>query len=98
MPFECYLRPESDDRIAASDHAHPSYEDASQAAMLGIDSSTFSGSIQFQMPQFMMGGPPSLAPGGGAEVLLPGLINTPGSMASAWLANSGFGHRLFEES
>ena len=37
----------------------------------------------FQMPQFMYNGPPTLAPGGGAEVL-------PLGGQSVWMENSGF--------
>ncbi len=44
----------------------------------------------FQIPPFMYMGPPTLAPGGGAEVLPPG-----GSM---WMENSGFNFNAFERS
>jgi hypothetical protein len=43
-------------------------------------------SIQFQIPQFMMFGPPTLAVGGGAEVLPPSMfINT---QSDTWLNNN----------
>ncbi|KAL4079362.1 PAS domain-containing protein [Scleroderma citrinum] len=38
----------------------------------------------------MLNGPPILAPGGGAEVLPAGLLDSPDSLASSWFANSGF--------
>jgi hypothetical protein len=38
----------------------------------------------------MYNGPPILAPGGGAEVLPAGLLDSPGSFASSWFANNGF--------
>lgn len=47
--------------------------------------------VQFQIPQFMLNGPPILAPGGGAEVLPAGLLDSaPDSFASSWFANNGF--------
>ncbi|KAG9313649.1 hypothetical protein JVU11DRAFT_5981 [Chiua virens] len=47
--------------------------------------------VQFQIPQFMLNGPPVLAPGGGAEVLPAGLLESgPNSLASSWFANNGF--------
>lgn len=66
--------------------------------MLGIDSTTFSNSVQFQIPQFMLNGPPTLAPGGGAEVLPAGMFNSPGGMASTWLSNNGFSTKFVEDS
>ncbi|KAH7886815.1 hypothetical protein F5I97DRAFT_1057930 [Phlebopus sp. FC_14] len=38
----------------------------------------------------MLNGPPVLAPGGGAEVLPAGLLDSPDSLASSWFANNGF--------
>ncbi|KIJ58960.1 hypothetical protein HYDPIDRAFT_101687 [Hydnomerulius pinastri MD-312] len=38
----------------------------------------------------MLNGPPILAPGGGAEVLPAGLLDSPNSLASSWFANNGF--------
>lgn len=103
MPFDTYLRDPYDDvsngggssnASSGSNHAQSSSalnytED--QATMLGLDSSTFCNSIQFQMPAFMMsGGPPLLAPGGGAEVL-PAMFSPQGvySGSSSWLKNFG---------
>jgi hypothetical protein len=50
-----------------------------------------SGSYQvpFQMPQFMHSGPPTLAPGGGAEVLPTGMLGDP-YMMQQWVMNNGF--------
>jgi len=41
------------------------------------------------MPQFMLDGPPTLAHGGGVEVL-PAGFGSSESLASAWIANTGF--------
>lgn len=49
--------------------------------------SSYSHPVEFQLPQFMYSGPPTLAPGGGAEVLP---FSTSGSLVSAWFTNSGF--------
>ncbi|KAG2059819.1 hypothetical protein BDR06DRAFT_873739 [Suillus hirtellus] len=38
----------------------------------------------------MYNGPPILAPGGGAEVLPAGLLDSAGSFASSWFTNNGF--------
>ncbi|KAK0473698.1 blue light receptor [Armillaria novae-zelandiae] len=41
--------------------------------------------ITIQVPQFMYTGPPTLAPGGGAEVLAPGMLSD-----GSWMENNGF--------
>ncbi|KAK0489565.1 photoreceptor A [Armillaria luteobubalina] len=41
--------------------------------------------ITIQVPQFMYTGPPTLAPGGGAEVLAPGMLSE-----GSWMENNGF--------
>lgn len=43
--------------------------------------------LGFQIPQFMYAGPPTLAPGGGAEVLS---FNPSVSLASTWFNNNRF--------
>ena len=43
------------------------------ASALGIGPSSFSRPVQFQVPHFILGGPPNVAPGGGAEVM-PGMF------------------------
>ncbi|TFY63930.1 hypothetical protein EVG20_g6130 [Dentipellis fragilis] len=109
MPFDRYLQP-SHDRESQSyptsaepsaagtqAYARSSYDDDSRAAMFGIGSSNFTGNVQFQMPQFMYAGPPTLAPGGGAEVLPAGFMSMPGSMTSSWYTNSGFTPKTVEE-
>ncbi|KIK90846.1 hypothetical protein PAXRUDRAFT_831326, partial [Paxillus rubicundulus Ve08.2h10] len=50
--------------------------------------------VQFQIPQFMFNGPPILAPGGGAEVLPAGLLDSHNSLASSWFTNNGFAPAL----
>lgn len=84
MPYEKYINE------GGNSSTHPYYaDDNERATMLGIDSSTFSNTVQFQMPQFMLNGPPTLAPGGGAEVLPAGMYNA-GGMGSSWFTNNGF--------
>ncbi|KAA1472360.1 hypothetical protein DENSPDRAFT_175916 [Dentipellis sp. KUC8613] len=108
MPFERYLQPSHDrepqsyptsagpSAVGAQAHPRSSYDDGSRAAMFGIDSSTFTGNVQFQMPQFMYAGPPTLAPGGGAEVLPAGFMSMPDSMTS-WYTHSGVAPKTVEE-
>jgi hypothetical protein len=69
MPFERYLR----------------YDENAGAESDGFESYNNPHSVQFQIPQFMFNGPPTLAPGGGAEVL-----SNPGNIASSWFNNNGF--------
>ncbi|KAI6029531.1 PAS domain-containing protein [Pisolithus microcarpus] len=79
MPFERYLRADEDEGVA---YDHGSCSQFNHPAA--------SNAIQFQIPHFMLNGPPILAPGGGAEVLPAGLLDNPHSLASSWLTNSGF--------
>ncbi|KAI6106899.1 PAS domain-containing protein [Pisolithus croceorrhizus] len=79
MPFERYLRADEDDGVG---YDHGSNSQFNHPAALNA--------IQFQIPHFMLNGPPILAPGGGAEVLPAGLLDSPDSFASSWLTNSGF--------
>ncbi|KAF8841451.1 hypothetical protein BDN67DRAFT_980355 [Paxillus ammoniavirescens] len=53
--------------------------------------------VQFQIPQLMLNGPPILAPGGGAEVLPAGLLDSPNSLASSWFTNNGFSPALISK-
>ena len=85
MPFDTYIHDDDDVEYNA------------RAGELGVDSSTFSGSVQFQIPQFMLNGPPALALGGGAEVFPAGMFGDPGNMAASWLSNNGFSTKSFEE-
>ena len=71
-------------------------DDNPHANMLGVDHSTFSNSVQFQIPQFMLNGPPTLAPGGGAEVLTAGMFNA-GGMGTSWFTNNGFNIKFPED-
>lgn len=87
MPFERYLR--ADDEQQQSQHYSSPYRNYTDGRY-GLDGHPYSNGIQFQIPQFMYNGPPILAPGGGAEVLPAGLLDSPGSFASSWFANSGF--------
>ncbi|TFK46738.1 hypothetical protein OE88DRAFT_1666927 [Heliocybe sulcata] len=77
MPFSKYFADAADRQDYTND-------------ALGVDPAAFAGPVQFQMPQFMLGGPPTLAYGGGAEVLPAGMVNAPGSIASSWFSNNGF--------
>ena len=73
MPFEKYLQ---EDSIASGGPP------ALDAGLLD------SRAVEFQIPQFIYAGTPTLAPGGGAEVLP---FTPSGSLSSTWFANYGFG-------
>jgi|SRR5882762_5340944 hypothetical protein len=88
MPFSTYL---SDDYGGTT--TEYSYHEDPQ---LGIDSSTFSNSVQFQIPHFMLNEPPTLAMGGGAEVVPAGMFNDPATIASSWFINNGFNTKSLE--
>ena len=91
MPFERYLQ-QDDNNGGDAEYANQEYLQPAHPSLSyrNAQHHPYARPIQFQMPQFMLGGPPTLAPGGGAEVLPPGFLNEPGSMTSAWLTNSGF--------
>ena len=96
MPFERYLRPQSNEH--ASPHtrnptSHPATytgygAHAERIDSFGLDAQIFSQNVQFQMPQLMLG--PTVAPGGGAEVLPAGIVGQSGSAASTWLTTPRF--------
>ncbi len=94
MPFERYLRhaqeptPSSSSSPPINDYA---YVQSSYPSSLGsaLDPFAATPALNLQMPQFMLDGPPTLAPGGGAEILPPGFVSSK-SIASAWIANTGF--------
>lgn len=94
MPFERYLA-QSQDPTPTSSSSAPindyAYVQSNYPSSLGSALDPFAAppALQFQMPQFMLDGPPTLAPGGGAEVL-PAGFGSSKSLASAWLANTGF--------
>ena len=50
-----------------------------------MDASIFSPNVHFQMPQLILG--PTVAPGGGAEVLPAGLVGNSNSVASGWITS-----------
>ena len=95
MPFERYLRQCQEPTLSSSfsapindDYAYvqSNYPSSSGSA---LDPFAAPPALQFQMPQFMLDGPPTLAQGGGAEVLPAGFVSSK-SLASAWIANTGF--------
>lgn len=88
MPFERYLAHDEPQRSRQYSNHYGDYNDGSRYNV--DDGHSYSNGLQFQIPQFMYNGPPILAPGGGAEVLPAGLLDTPGSFASTWFANNGF--------
>jgi hypothetical protein len=97
MPFERYLRHPQDPSVPPS--SSPSINDYAYVqshypSPLGsaLDPLPVPTPLHFQMPHFMLDGPPTLAPGGGAEVLPAGFISSDESLASAWMANTGFTH------
>ncbi|EIW78744.1 hypothetical protein CONPUDRAFT_167667 [Coniophora puteana RWD-64-598 SS2] len=77
MPFERYLRDDDDSNNAPFYTDYNPYHQQQQQQ------------VQFQIPSFMLNGPPALAPGGGAEVLPVGMLDN-SSYASQWLLNNGF--------
>jgi hypothetical protein len=93
MPFERYLRQTQEPQPPPS--SSPPINDyanvqSNYPSSLGSALDPFA-ALHFQMPQFMLDGPPTLAPGGGAEVLPAGFVSSTGkSLTSAWIANTGF--------
>lgn len=97
MPFERYIRyaPEHDPNTQTLESHQPSaatYSDygvppsiPGRSDPYGYDHTIFSHNVQFQMPQLVLG--PTLAPGGGMEVLPAGMVNRP-PIASSWLAGA----------
>ncbi|KZT00746.1 uncharacterized protein LAESUDRAFT_665406 [Laetiporus sulphureus 93-53] len=77
MPFSRYLDQSPSD---SPTYAHPSASHSDAA--LGLDPSTFSSNVQFQVPNLIFGAP-TIAPGGGAEVLPPGFISTHGPLTAS---------------
>ncbi|KAI0260724.1 hypothetical protein BC834DRAFT_898861 [Gloeopeniophorella convolvens] len=95
MPFERYLTHPQDPAAAASSSSSTgdyAYVQSGYSSSMGpaLDSLPSHPSLHLQLPQFMLAGPPTLAPGGGAEVL-------PGPLGYSWLANSGFTHKGSED-
>jgi len=94
MPFERYLRHPQEPTSSSSsspsinDYAYVQsrYPSSLGSALGPLD---ITSPLPFQMPQFMLDGPPTVAPGGGAEVLPAGFAS-PESFAFAWIANAGF--------
>lgn len=106
MPFERYLQhqPSQSSSDGGYSHSSNSHQQGNTHSNNNnnydphdgqLDPATFSRPVQFQMPQFMYTGPPTLAQGGGAEVLPAGIFSSPGAMSSLagsqWFQNSGFG-------
>ncbi|KAF7798496.1 hypothetical protein EIP86_009717 [Pleurotus ostreatoroseus] len=94
MPFERYLHsalprdphaPHHEQQQQQQQHTYPDYSaSAASADHYAFDSSIFSSNIQFQMPQVMLG--PTVAPGGGAEVLPAGIVTHSNPLPPTWLA------------
>ena len=63
-------------------------QDADYAPYETIPAEAVDARVQFQIPQFMNCGPPTLAHGGGAEVLPLGTFNHTDSLAASWFANN----------
>lgn len=85
MPFSRYLEdtPESQD-----DNPQNNVDFSSNARDPAVHhpQDVFSTNVHFQVPQLMMG--PTVAPGGGAEVLPTGLLPTPDAFSASWAATS----------
>lgn len=56
----------------------------------------FPSPIHLQIPSFVCSSAPTLAPGGGAEVLPVSLLSD-SSLAHTWFSNSGFTPRSFDD-
>lgn len=72
MPFTKYLQ-DTTGYDASPDNVDPNHD-------------RYSLPVEFQLPQFMYDGAPTLAPGGGAEVLP---FSTNDTLASSWFTNNG---------
>ncbi|KAG1730863.1 uncharacterized protein EDB91DRAFT_1307338 [Suillus paluster] len=90
MPFERYLADDEPQRSQQYSNHYSDYDDDRGYNVHGSGHGYSRNGIQFQIPQFMYNGPPILAPGGGAEVLPAGLLDSSGSFASTWFTNNGF--------
>lgn len=92
MPFERYLQQQQPPPpLSHRPHRHPpTPENAAFHDALGFqhDPATFSANVQFQVPHLMLG--PTLAPGGGAEVLPAGMLGNASALAAPWFNNLGF--------
>lgn len=90
MPFERYLRhPQEPSSSSSSPPSINDYAYVQSRYPSSLDQLAATPALHFQMPQFMLDGPPTLAPGGGAEVLPAAYVSSK-SLASAWIANAGF--------
>ncbi|KAH9042651.1 PAS domain-containing protein [Lactarius pseudohatsudake] len=94
MPFERYLQHPQEPSSSSS--SSPSTNDSGYVQLrypssLGsaLDLLAVPPSLNFQTPHFTLDGPPSLAPGGGAEAFPADLISSSESLTSAWIANAG---------
>jgi hypothetical protein len=58
------------------------------------DHDVFHSGVHFQLPSFVCSAAPTLAPGGGAEVLPVSLL-ADNNIANTWFSNSGFAPRSF---
>jgi hypothetical protein len=105
MPFDRYLQNEDPLELLS----YPPYDVSTNTSInsnintgtislrnAGINSSTFSNSVQLQIPQFIYNTAPTLAPGGGAEGLPAGMFSN-GSLASSWFSNNGFTPKFSEQ-
>ncbi|PSR70761.1 hypothetical protein PHLCEN_2v13381 [Hermanssonia centrifuga] len=90
MPFERYLQPPQHHRTQRQ-HDNAYYTHPAEALdHFNLDPSVFSNNVQFQMPQLILG--PTLAPGGGAEVLPAGIVGHPTALTSTWLTSPSIPH------
>lgn len=80
MPFERYLQ--------QPPHPDPAHATDPPPSVYTHDPATFSANVQFQLPNLVLG--PSVAPGGGAEVLPAGFLGNAAAFHSSWFANHSF--------
>ncbi|KAI0792590.1 hypothetical protein C8Q75DRAFT_804955 [Abortiporus biennis] len=88
MPFERYFNTDQheDSTNYSQRDSFPEEYRSDYSQLSG--SPTFSTNVQFQMPQLMLG--PTLAPGGGAEVLPAGMLANTNAFGSGWFNQLGF--------
>ncbi|KAF4586608.1 blue light receptor [Pleurotus pulmonarius] len=95
MPFEKYLGPQDGQSHVSNSNSYTTSTGTSYTSSNVVHddhvASAFSNPVQLQIPQFIYGGPPMLAPGGGAEVLPAASLN------NSWFANNGFTPRFSNE-
>ena len=98
MPFEKYFQDgdaaDAYSRAGPSNYQHINYAPtiSQSPAPAGYMRAPLSHppEVQLQIPQFVYSATPTLAPGGGAEVIPGSMFDTTGPSGSGWFHNNGF--------